>query len=96
MLAYTSQKAKPKYRNRTRLERGSQEQSNGTPKTSYGRVKECRERKRMNAAELISDVAGTTAAREVEIMQVDDEIASILTSDCAGIDCVRSSFRKVH
>ncbi|GFW89845.1 hypothetical protein TNCV_2425021 [Trichonephila clavipes] len=44
----------------------------------------------MNVVERINDGVSTSAARAVEIMQVDDEIASILTSDCAGIDCVRS------
>ncbi|GFT59573.1 hypothetical protein TNCV_3406591 [Trichonephila clavipes] len=29
-------------------------------------------------------------------LYVDDEIASILTSNCVGIDCVRSSFMKTH
>ncbi|GFT43138.1 hypothetical protein TNCV_5119891 [Trichonephila clavipes] len=48
----------------------------------------------MNAAERINDGASTPAAGAVEVMQVDDEIASILTPDCASIDCVRSSFMK--
>lgn len=96
MSAYTRQKAKSKYRDRIRLERASQKQSNGTNKTPYDRVKQCRERKRMNAAERINDGASTSAAGAVEIMQVDDEIASISTPDCVGIDCVRSSFMKTH
>ncbi|GFS96257.1 hypothetical protein TNCV_16351 [Trichonephila clavipes] len=45
----------------------------------------------MNAAERFNDDAGTAAAGAVEIMQVDDEIASILTPNC-----VRSSFMKTH
>ncbi|GFX19368.1 hypothetical protein TNCV_3015071 [Trichonephila clavipes] len=32
----------------------------------------------------------------VEIRRVDDKIASILTSDCVDIDCVRLSFMKTH
>ncbi|KAJ8873550.1 hypothetical protein PR048_024368 [Dryococelus australis] len=42
---YTLQKAKSKYRNRIQLERASQKQSSDTHKTSYDRVKRCRERK---------------------------------------------------
>ncbi|GFR25498.1 uncharacterized protein TNCT_226981 [Trichonephila clavata] len=80
-------KKSSKYRNRKRLERASQEQSNGTNKTPYDRVKQSRERKRMNADERINDGASTPAAGTVEIMQVDDEITSILTPDCVGIDC---------
>uniref|UniRef100_T1HPK1 Uncharacterized protein n=1 Tax=Rhodnius prolixus TaxID=13249 RepID=T1HPK1_RHOPR len=75
MSAYTRRKAKTKYRDRVRLERASQEQSNDNNKTPYDRVKLCRERKRMNAAERINDGISTTAAGAVEIMQVDDEIA---------------------
>ncbi|GFY06264.1 hypothetical protein TNCV_2680561 [Trichonephila clavipes] len=40
----------------------SQEQLNGTNKTLYNRVKQCRERKRMNAAERNNDGASTSAA----------------------------------
>ncbi|GFY11481.1 hypothetical protein TNCV_3183191 [Trichonephila clavipes] len=47
---------------------------------------QCRERKRMNATEWINDGASTSTAGAVEIMPVDDEIASILTPDCVGID----------
>ncbi|GFU34045.1 integrase catalytic domain-containing protein [Trichonephila clavipes] len=36
----------------------------------------------MNAVERINDGGSTSAARAVEIMQVDNEIAFILTSDC--------------
>uniref|UniRef100_T1HYS6 Uncharacterized protein n=1 Tax=Rhodnius prolixus TaxID=13249 RepID=T1HYS6_RHOPR len=90
MSAYKRRKAKTKYRNRLRLERASQEQSNGNNKTPYDRVKLCRERKRMNAA------VSTSAAGAVEIMQVDDEIASTSATDCIGIDCVRSSIMKTH
>uniref|UniRef100_T1HJJ0 Uncharacterized protein n=1 Tax=Rhodnius prolixus TaxID=13249 RepID=T1HJJ0_RHOPR len=89
MSAYTRRKAKTKYRDRIRLERASQEQSNGNNKTPYDRVKLCRERKRMIAAERI-------AAGAVEIMQVDDEIASTSITDCIGIHCVRSSIMKTH
>ncbi|GFV25455.1 uncharacterized protein TNCV_1147251 [Trichonephila clavipes] len=78
MSAYTRQKAKSKYRNRIPLERAPQEQSNGTNKTPCGGVMQCRERKRMNATERINDGASTSAAGAVEIMQTDDEIASII------------------
>ncbi|GBP38358.1 hypothetical protein EVAR_36310_1 [Eumeta japonica] len=44
--------------------------------TLYDRVKQCRKRKRMNAAEQFNDGASTSAAGAVEIMQVDEEIAS--------------------
>ncbi|GFQ65585.1 uncharacterized protein TNCT_289581 [Trichonephila clavata] len=50
----------------------------------------------MNATQRIKDSSSTSAAGAVEIMQVNDEIASILTPDCVGIDCVRSSFMKTH
>ncbi|GFX38008.1 uncharacterized protein TNCV_3836071 [Trichonephila clavipes] len=85
-----------RWRNHIRLERASQEQSNGTTKTPYDRVRQCRERKGMNAAKLINDGASTSAAGSAEIMQVDDEIDSTLTPVCAGINCVRSSFTKTH
>ncbi|GFQ79519.1 uncharacterized protein TNCT_144271 [Trichonephila clavata] len=91
MSAYTRQKAK--YRNRIRLERASQELSNDTTKTPYDRLKHCRERKRVNAAELINDGHSTSAA--VEIMQ-EMMIAFILTPDCSGNKCVGSSFMKTH
>nr|CAD7569484.1 unnamed protein product [Timema californicum] len=48
------------------------------------------------AAERINDGASTSAAGAVEIMQVDDEIASTSPTDCIGIDCVRSSIMKIH
>uniref|UniRef100_T1HK33 Uncharacterized protein n=1 Tax=Rhodnius prolixus TaxID=13249 RepID=T1HK33_RHOPR len=96
MSAYTRRKAKTKYRDHLRLERASQEQSNGNNKISYDRVKLCRERKRMITAERINDGVSTSAAGAVEIMQVDDEIASTSTTDCIGIDCVRSSIMKTH
>ncbi|GFU85706.1 uncharacterized protein TNCV_3181941 [Trichonephila clavipes] len=89
MLAHTPQKTKSKC---IWLERVSQEQSNGTNKTPYDRVKQCRKGKQMNAAEGINDGASTYAAVNVEIMQVDDDIAFILTLDCVSIDCVSSSF----
>ncbi|GFT47047.1 uncharacterized protein TNCV_3747111 [Trichonephila clavipes] len=88
MSAYKRQKAKSKDRDRIRLEKTSQEQSNGTNKTAYDRTKQYRQRKRMNAAERIDDGASTYAVGAVEIMQVDDEITSTLTPDCVGIDCV--------
>uniref|UniRef100_T1I3Z2 Uncharacterized protein n=1 Tax=Rhodnius prolixus TaxID=13249 RepID=T1I3Z2_RHOPR len=50
----------------------------------------------MNAAERINDGVSTSAAGAVEIMQVDDEIASTSTTDCISIDCVRSSIMKTH
>uniref|UniRef100_T1IBU3 Uncharacterized protein n=1 Tax=Rhodnius prolixus TaxID=13249 RepID=T1IBU3_RHOPR len=50
----------------------------------------------MNAAERINDGIRTSASGAVEIMQVDDEIASTSTTDCIGIDCVRSSIMKTH
>ncbi|GFV07719.1 uncharacterized protein TNCV_4942211 [Trichonephila clavipes] len=40
--------------------------------------------------------ASTSAAGAVEIMQMDDEIASILTLDCVSIDCAGWSFMKTH
>ncbi|KAJ8876261.1 hypothetical protein PR048_024171 [Dryococelus australis] len=43
MSAYDRQKAKSKYRNRIRLERSSQKQSNDIHKIPYDRVKRCRE-----------------------------------------------------
>ncbi|GFR14861.1 uncharacterized protein TNCT_646261 [Trichonephila clavata] len=95
-LTYTRQKDKSKYRAQVRFEKASQNHSSGTNKTPYDRVKHCREHKRMNAAELIKDSASTSLARVVEIIQEDDEIASTLTSDCVGIDCVRSLFMKTH
>ncbi|GFQ65704.1 uncharacterized protein TNCT_556851 [Trichonephila clavata] len=49
----------------------------------------------MNVTERIDDDASKTA-EEVKIMQVDDEIASILTPVCVGIYCVQSSIMKVH
>ncbi|GFQ71248.1 uncharacterized protein TNCT_567601 [Trichonephila clavata] len=96
MSAYTRQKAKSKYRDRIRLERASQEQSNGTNNTLYDRVKQYRERKRINAAERINDGTSTSTAGAVEILQVDDEITSIMTPDSVGIDCVQSSFMKIN
>ncbi|GFV89253.1 uncharacterized protein TNCV_285861 [Trichonephila clavipes] len=50
----------------------------------------------MNATEQINDGASTSAVVAVEIIQMDDEIASTLTPDCVGIDCVRWSFLKTH
>ncbi|GFT10415.1 uncharacterized protein TNCV_3190961 [Trichonephila clavipes] len=50
----------------------------------------------MNATEWINNGVSASAARAVEIMQEDDEIASILTPDCVGTDCVRWSFIKTH
>ncbi|GFQ86732.1 uncharacterized protein TNCT_365501 [Trichonephila clavata] len=47
-------------------------------------TKQCWERKRMNAAERINDGVNTSTAGAIEIMQVDNEIASILTPDCRG------------
>ncbi|GFR23149.1 MULE domain-containing protein [Trichonephila clavata] len=44
----------------------------------------------------LCDGASTSAAGAVEIMQVDDEIASILTPDSVGIEYVRSTFLKTH
>uniref|UniRef100_T1HHE2 Uncharacterized protein n=1 Tax=Rhodnius prolixus TaxID=13249 RepID=T1HHE2_RHOPR len=96
MSACTRRKAETKYRDRIRLERASQEQSNGNNKTPYDQVKLCRDRKRMNAAERVNDGVRTSAAGAVEIMQVDNEIASTSTTDCIGIDCVRSSIMKTH
>ncbi|GFX12614.1 uncharacterized protein TNCV_3157351 [Trichonephila clavipes] len=97
MLAYMHrQKAKSKYTERIWLERASQKQINDTNKTPSDRIKPCRERKRMNAIEWINDGASTSTVGAVEIMQVDDEIASILTPDFVGIYCVRSSFMKTH
>ncbi|PRD18297.1 UNVERIFIED_CONTAM: hypothetical protein NCL1_61136 [Trichonephila clavipes] len=51
----------------------------------------------MNANERINDGASISTAGAIEIIQVvDDEIASILTPDCAGIDCEWWSFMKTH
>ncbi|GFT35409.1 uncharacterized protein TNCV_922361 [Trichonephila clavipes] len=50
----------------------------------------------MNAAERINDGANTSAAVTVEIIQVYDEIASVLFPDCVGINCVRPLFMKTH
>ncbi|GFR06380.1 helitron_like_N domain-containing protein [Trichonephila clavata] len=50
----------------------------------------------MNVTERINDCAITSAAGAIEITQVDDEIASILTPDRIGIDCVRSLFMKTN
>ncbi|CAD7081884.1 unnamed protein product [Hermetia illucens] len=94
MPAYTRRKANSKYKNRIRLERASQQQSNGINKTPYDRVKQGRQRKIMNAADRINDGAGT--AGTAEIMQIGDENASTSTSDCVGVDCVRSSFMKTQ
>ncbi|GFR33001.1 uncharacterized protein TNCT_707171 [Trichonephila clavata] len=79
MSACMHQKAKSKYIDPVRLERASQEQSSGTNKTPYDRVDQCWKHKRMNAAERINDCASASAAGAVEIMQVDNEIAAILT-----------------
>ncbi|GFW16464.1 helitron_like_N domain-containing protein [Trichonephila clavipes] len=57
---------------------------------------QCQERKRINATEWIPHSASISVAGAVEIMQVDNEIASILTPDCVGIGCVRWSFMKTH
>ncbi|GFU87878.1 uncharacterized protein TNCV_964341 [Trichonephila clavipes] len=50
----------------------------------------------MNAAEWINYGASTSAVGAAEIMEVYDEIASILTPDCVGIHSVRSTFMKTH
>ncbi|GFX26952.1 uncharacterized protein TNCV_1841241 [Trichonephila clavipes] len=50
----------------------------------------------MDATERTNDGASTSAAGAVEIMQVDDEIAYVLTPDCGCVDCKRSSFMKTH
>lgn len=46
---------------------------------------QCRENKRTNVAEWMNDGASTSAAVAVEIMQVDDGIASLSTTECLGI-----------
>ncbi|CAD7087755.1 unnamed protein product [Hermetia illucens] len=56
----------------------------------------CGQRKIMNAADRINDGAGSSAARTAEIMQIGNENASTTTSDCVGVDCLRSSFMKTH
>ncbi|GFW44954.1 uncharacterized protein TNCV_4512681 [Trichonephila clavipes] len=96
MSAYTHQKVKFKYIDCIRLETDSQGQSNGTNKAPYDRAKQCQERKSMNVAERNHNGSSTSAAGTVEIMKLDDEIASILTPDCVGIDCVRPSFLKTY
>ncbi|GFW87246.1 hypothetical protein TNCV_5125981 [Trichonephila clavipes] len=52
----------------------------------------------MNAADRINDGASTVAAETVEIMQVDDEIASVLTPDCTGLYMTntRNDFKFYH
>ncbi|GFS76757.1 hypothetical protein TNCV_3904171 [Trichonephila clavipes] len=50
----------------------------------------------MNATERLNDGVSIYAAGAVEIMQMDDEIASVLAPNCVGIHCVRSSFIKTH
>lgn len=40
----------------------------------------------MNAAVRINDDVSTSAARGVEFMEVDNEIISVSTPDCAGIN----------
>ncbi|GFY25053.1 uncharacterized protein TNCV_2692441 [Trichonephila clavipes] len=50
----------------------------------------------MNTTERINDGASTSTAGAVEILQVDDEIDSMLTPYCVGIDWVRSSLMKTH
>lgn len=47
-------------------------------------------------AERINDDASTSATEPVENMQVDNEITSISTLVCVGIDCVRSKIKKEH
>ncbi|GFS58518.1 hypothetical protein TNCV_111361 [Trichonephila clavipes] len=68
-------------------------QSNMSVEADQSRLKplaiKCRERKRMNVTERINDGTSTSAAGVVEFMHVDVKIASILTPDCVGIDCVR-------
>ncbi|GFR10481.1 uncharacterized protein TNCT_724391 [Trichonephila clavata] len=78
------------------LKRNFQEQSNGTNKTPYDRVKQCWEHKRMKVAKRINVGISTSAAGAVEVMRMDDEIASILTPDCVGIEFLRLSFMKTH
>ncbi|GFV84410.1 uncharacterized protein TNCV_2044581 [Trichonephila clavipes] len=50
----------------------------------------------MNATERINTGASTSAEVVVEFMQVNDEIASILTTYCVGIDSARWSFMKTY
>lgn len=76
MSAYTRREANSKYKNRIRLGRAPQQQSNGTNKTPYDRVKQCRQRKIMNTAYRINDGAGTSAAGTAKIRQIGDENAS--------------------
>ncbi|GBP67348.1 hypothetical protein EVAR_51419_1 [Eumeta japonica] len=96
MLANTCQKAKLKHRDCIWLERAFQKKSNDTKETPYDRVKQCRKRKRMNAAEQVNDGASTSAAGVVEIMQVDEGIASTSRLDYVSINCVRSLIMKTH
>ncbi|KAJ8883536.1 hypothetical protein PR048_015380 [Dryococelus australis] len=54
---YTRQKARSKYRNSIRLERASKNQSSNTHKTTYDRVKRCRERKiNIKASERVNEM----------------------------------------
>ncbi|GBP41418.1 hypothetical protein EVAR_36174_1 [Eumeta japonica] len=96
MSSYTRQKAKLKHRDRIRLERAFQKQSNDTKKTPYDRVKQYRKRKRTNAVEQFNDGASTSAAGTVKIMQIDEEIASTSKLDYVSINCIRSPIRKAH
>ncbi|GFX13906.1 hypothetical protein TNCV_3422171 [Trichonephila clavipes] len=64
----------------------SQEQSNGTNKSSYDRVKKFLESKRMNAADCVNVGASTSAAGAIEIMQVD---ANAIDDD--HLQCDRSA-----
>ncbi|GFT35968.1 uncharacterized protein TNCV_4342781 [Trichonephila clavipes] len=87
MSAYTRQKAKSKYRNHILLERPSQEQSNGTNKTPYGRVIQCRKRKRMNATEWINDGAKPTSTGK-DAEDVTTFISNLFGHKCDVCDCL--------
>ncbi|GFX12633.1 uncharacterized protein TNCV_3157541 [Trichonephila clavipes] len=77
------------------LERTFQKHLNGNNKTPSGSIKECRERLRMNDVERINYDVGTPVTGAIVVMQWNDEMAFILTSNGECIDCVRS-FMKTH
>lgn len=53
-------------------------------------------RQKANVAERINGGAITSAEGVVEYLQLNDEITSVSTPDCTGINCVRSSITKTQ
>lgn len=76
------------------MESDIQKQFNHANKTTDDRVKQYREPKRMNAAELIIDGAYSSAEAVVEFIPEDYEITSVSTPYTADINCVQSSSNK--